>query len=97
VSPRGRVVSERDAVRLYRRFHWGRTPDKCQRITLPLDNGDRVIQLGELVAVKYRTGWEEFDRLHDFEGELPVLTYSPKGCLIVLGGEYHISARGIIG
>jgi hypothetical protein len=59
--------------------------------------GAELVALGELVAVVYRTGHEAFDREHKFKGPRPLLTYEERGGLIIVGGAYKITPRGIVG
>lgn len=83
----------------YEDFHWGLPVDRIDHYEVEFpDDGAELVALGELVSVTYFTqkGTEEAEYTHDFEDPVPVLTYSPNGLLIIIGGGYRISAEGII-
>ena len=51
------------------------------------------IELGELVAVIYRT--KRGDHRHEFRGPRPRLAYNKSG-LLIAGGKYRLEGRGIV-
>jgi hypothetical protein len=87
------------AVKRYRRDHWGQPGPHGVRGLSAADPRILSIELGELVAVVYRTKKGEDTRLTDYEHHfsrpLPVLSYNDTG-LIIAGGKYHVTERGII-
>jgi hypothetical protein len=87
------------AVKQYRRDHWDRAGPHRARGLPAADPRILSIELGELVAVIYRTKKGEDTRLTDYEHHFsrprPVLSYNPTG-LIIAGGKYHVTERGII-
>jgi hypothetical protein len=102
-----RKVAEADIARglgEYRKTHWGHR-GKPDRI-LEADVADTskpgaFVMLGELVSVAYRTTkagdppncvYE-----HTFERPYPILAYSRDRLLVIAGGKYTISKRGIVG
>jgi hypothetical protein len=88
------------AVAQYRKDHWGQIGDRAPRSYVAADPRQLSIELGELVAVIYRTkkGTDVVltDYEHRFSRPRPVLTYNRTG-LIIAGGHYHVTERGIIG
>lgn len=78
-------------------FRWG---DACDHIQLVPRHTDEVVYgLGPLISVTYEASkggqlahWE-----HDFKAELPVLAYGQSGKLWILGGDYVVTDRGIVG
>jgi hypothetical protein len=87
------------AVKQYRRDHWGQSGPHRVRALRAADPRILSIELGELVAVVYRTKKGEDTRLTDYEHHfsrpLPVLSYNHTG-LVIAGGKYHVTERGII-
>ena len=87
------------AVKRYRRDHWGQPGPRGVRGLSAADPRILSIELGELVAVIYRTKKGEDTRLTDYEHHfsrpLPLLSYNATG-LIIAGGKYHVTERGII-
>jgi hypothetical protein len=87
------------AVKQYRRDHWGEPGPRRVRGLSAADPRILSIELGELVSVIYRTKKGGDKRLTDYEHHfsrpLPVLSYNPTG-LIIAGGKYHVTERGII-
>lgn len=90
------------AAREYRRTHWGHPGDYDLRALPSADPREVAVELGRLVAVVYETTkgrgrpvrWYE----HDFGEPLPVLGYGLRsGVLVVLGGQYQITRKGIEG
>ncbi|OGS00192.1 MAG: hypothetical protein A2V88_08260 [Elusimicrobia bacterium RBG_16_66_12] len=91
-------LADPDHGHVYRDFHWGRSPDRERVIEVePLPA--RAWQLGELVAVVYETdkGGELAHWHHDFRRARPVLAATEQGSLLVLGGSYRVTPRGIVG
>ena len=86
------------AVRQYRRDHWGQPGPNGPRALSAADPRVLSIELGALVAVVYRTKKGEDARLTDYEHlfskPFPVLSYNDTG-LIIAGGKYHVTERGI--
>lgn len=87
----------------YVRTHWGqeghRRPERLRAAILA--EGADLILLGDLVSCVYRTrkgiDAEPTDYEHAFATPRPRLAYTPGGLLVIAGGRYTISERGIIG
>src|SRR5205807_1494549 len=97
-----RSASERvveAAIRQYKRDHWGASGPRGVRALSAADPRILSIELGDLVAVIYRTkkgGDRELtDYEHHFARPFPVLSYNETG-LIIAGGKYHVTKRGIV-
>lgn len=87
------------AEKAYSNFHWGAEPDEVIEAEGPtLSRNETLCGLGELVELTYRTSKGDglADYRHKFRPERPLLTYKQNGCLIVIGGGYSITARGIV-
>lgn len=87
------------AERAYSNFHWGAEPDEVIEAEGPtLSRNETLWSLGELVELTYRTSKGDglADYRHKFRPERPLLTCKQNGCLIVIGGGYSITARGIV-
>lgn len=88
------------AAKFYEEFHWGDGPTKVveQPIELP---PDVATELGELVAVTYRThkGGERATWEHEFGeegGKRPRLVVDPESKrLFIVGGDYTVTDAGI--
>lgn len=96
-------MTELDAAAMYRRTHWGLRGDETPRmlrVAEPRKSGT-LVQLGDLVSVVYRTkklgdsGPTEYE--HEFERSLPVLCHDGNGLLVIAGGRYRMTRRGIVG
>jgi hypothetical protein len=87
------------AVAQYKRDHWGQPGPRGVRAYAAADPRLLSIELGELVAVVYRTrkgGDRELtDYSHEFSRPRPVLSYNRTG-LVIAGGKYHVEERGIV-
>lgn len=88
-------------VRDYRIKHWGtRGAYRAQRLSCADPSQGPLVELGQLVSVTYETTkagdppgtWYT----HEFTRPLPVLAYSSGG-LVVCGGHYRVTWRGIVG
>jgi hypothetical protein len=94
---------DRDAVKFYKDFHWGRKPKKFKRVK-PSPRPRRLVQLGVLEAVTYsaKKGADALaDYIHHFgEGgtKRPVLAADPTNRkLHIVGGGYDVRPEGITG
>jgi hypothetical protein len=93
------LANAKQATRACERFRWDDPCDDGTIVELPDPPAVRW-ELGELVAVTYdatkrgeRYHWE-----HHFESERPVLAFSEESqTLYVVGGDYSVTARGIVG
>lgn len=83
----------------YEEGHWGEDVDAVSTVMLsPLPAA--MWQLGELVRVEYDAskGGERARFYHDFEDVKPVLAVDPdNGQLYIVGGDYDVTSRGIVG
>lgn len=89
-----------EAENFYEQFHWGNTAEKIVPVAMEMPP-EIATELGELVAVTYRTvkdgeraTWE-----HEFGeegGKRPTLVADPvTKKLFIAGGDYTITAAGI--
>ena len=88
------------AERSYVDTHWGVEPGELIEATAASPKRGEVLPaLGELVQVVYRTQKaEDFaDWEHTFIAPRPLLAYSGDGRLVVAGGAYQVTQRGIEG
>ena len=88
----------------FRRSHWGWPgKSKIRSLDAPDPTRGTLTALGPLVSVVYlaRKGPEARPPLleyeHAFTRPLPVLTYTEDGGLVVAGGKYTVTERGIEG
>jgi hypothetical protein len=95
-------ATENPSPPTYKGSHWGLEPttDAKRDVPEPGDNA-KLIGLGELVSVTYRTKKKgdrrDTDYVHKFEKTRPVLAYGDKdGRLFIAGGDYKVEARGIV-
>ena len=88
------------ASKFYEEFHWGDEPNKVRKVQFEMPP-DVATELGELVAVTYRTSkdgeratWE-----HEFGeegGKKPRLVADPESKkLFIVGGDYTVTGAGI--
>ena len=87
-------------VELYERFHWGDAPARTSAARAPeVTRGETLYLLGDLVEVVYETtkAGELFEWQHEFKRPRPRLAATRSGGLIILGGGYSVSDRGIVG
>lgn len=96
-----RPMTDAGALEEYERTHWGRRGRQSVRDGRAADPryGTAAV-LGELVEVVYETrkgdDREVVHYEHAFEGRRPKLAYNAGGLLIV-GGDYKVRERGIVG
>lgn len=96
----GRMESGgRAAAKEYEAFHWGRPADATAAWEAPLVRPHDVLtELGELAEIAYETHKDERAIwVHPFESPRPVLASTAKGRLVVVGGSYRVTRRGIVG
>jgi len=87
------------AAKFYEQFHWGDQPRELVESSAGAVGPDTVlVQLGELAEVAYEAtkGGEHAVWVHAFRNPRPVLAYSMTGQLVIAGGGYRVTARGII-
>lgn len=97
---RGLVKDAHRADREYERFHWGRQAKEAVEVEVAsVQDGDALIALGELRRVEYETqkGNEHAIYFHDFSRRLPHLAATLEGRLVIVGGSYRVTERGIVG
>lgn len=89
------------ARRAYRRFHWGRNPRRARTAAAPLVwPGEVLTRLGDLAELGYlaRKGKDPtYLYEHPFSSPLPELASTVDGQLVIVGGGYRITGRGIVG
>jgi hypothetical protein len=92
------IGAAEEAAGDYEDFHWGEVVDSGQVMMVSVP--DPVLwQLGELVSVTYEAAkagevchWE-----HPFDDRRPVLAYGQSETLWIVGGDYTVGPRGIVG
>jgi len=87
-----------DALDEYEDLHWGETVDAIGYSDDPRYRGEKLVVLGSLEYVGYRTskGGEEAVYHHDF-GNPPWLVVTEDRRLAVIDGSYTVNRRGIVG
>lgn len=98
------VVSEyvegaEGAAEAYTETHWGE-PVEGGALVMLAQPPEAIYSLGELARVEYDTSkGGEFARFyHDFETTKPMLAVDPDGgTLWIVGGDYKVTPRGIVG
>jgi hypothetical protein len=84
----------------YDYMHWGDDPDGIVVAEAPLVlPGESLAELGELEIVEYSAskGGRHYQWWHEFEGEKPRLCVTEARELVVVGGSYTVTERGIVG
>lgn len=86
----------------YRRLHWGQHGDRPAESlrAAELSRGEELTLLGDLVSVTYRTekgadGPSDYE--HRFATPRPRLAVTAGGLLVIAGGGYDVTERGIVG
>jgi hypothetical protein len=94
------VADAHKAEQRFDRFHWG---DEASGVVVgeaPLVLPDEVLTvLGTLDRIDYEThkAGEHAIWYHNFESERPILAHTAAGKLVIVGGSYRVTARGIEG
>lgn len=86
--------------RSYKKTHWGNKGGDPVRELRVADVSGPVTMLGTLELVEYFTdkrGDGPSVYYHDFSDEKPILAYDRRGLLVVAGGTYEVTERGIVG
>lgn len=96
--------------REYVRTHWGERGTVAKReLRAPDPSSGTLVELGELISVTYRTTKGGDDAATDYEhhfeprrptssAKRPVLAYlAGDGGLVICGGNYRVTKRGIEG
>lgn len=85
----------------FERFHWGRQAQGSRVVKVPrIAPGEVLYQLGDLTEIAYDTqkGSPEWVRwVHEFKRPLPALATTQAGKLVIVGGGYRVTERGIVG
>jgi len=93
--------ARRQAAELYERFHWGNAPTELvESEGCPMvQPGDVLVVLGELDRIDYETTKGDLEAVffHNFEDERPRLCMTRDGRLVIVGGTYRVTERGIVG
>lgn len=92
-------AAEKRAARDYTDFHWGNPPEGTIEADAPaIEPGEVVWTLGELAEVAYETTKrnEHAIWVHAFQAPRPVLAFSESGHLLIVGGGYEVTPRGIV-
>lgn len=98
---RAMIRSGQAAARQYDRIHWGRRPDRAVRGDVAeVAPGDIVTEIGVLEEVCYAAAKGDEPAalwVHPFSSPKPWLCVAADGKLVIVGGGYSVSARGIVG
>lgn len=90
-----------EAAKAFERFHWGERAEEAYRLRIPATGPSPVLwALGPLVEITYATtkgGGELTWWTHTFGNPLPVLLSTKAEGLVIGGGGYGVSRRGIVG
>lgn len=94
-----------EAIRLYRSLHWGApAPPKPTTWLVPDPDEGPLVEMGALVAVEYWThkkGDPPSVYRHRFGkkdgSRCPILVVNGERKLIIAGGYYSVTRRGIVG
>lgn len=84
----------------FRRTHWGDEAEGAELADVPIVRpGEAVTSLGELAEIAYegQKGGEWVIWVHPFEDPRPHLAYTATGGLVIVGGNYRVTERGIVG
>jgi hypothetical protein len=107
----GRGWTDDKALRVYMDRHWGLSARGIYTRRAPDPTLGTASAMGELVAIVYRTqkagdpgptdyehvfGPDEKATLRGSSKGLAVLAFNPSG-LLILGGDYKVDSRGIVG
>lgn len=98
MSTRDKAI--RAARRDFKAFHWGNKSTEILAASVPdIRPGDVLVVLGELATVEYDTakGDEDGRYVHPFEDDRPLLCCTKEGRLVIVGGSYRVTPRGIVG
>lgn len=88
------------ADELHTEFQWGREAAELLEVDAPHVAAPVIYRLGDLVEVAYCTakGDEPITIYeHTFRKHLPTLAATPEGELVIVGGDFKVTARGIVG
>lgn len=101
-NPAANAAEVRRAEAEYKRMHWGQEGERGTRAYVAGDPREPQVELGELVSITYRTrkgeDMELVDYVHAFKKTRPRLTYvTSSRKLIIAGGTYDVTERGIVG
>jgi hypothetical protein len=87
-------------------FHWGIEPERIESTSVAaVGPGELLVELGELVEVVYETEKDELAHwVHPFDAPRPRLAHvadtrgnSKAPSLLITGGRYRVTSRGIVG
>jgi hypothetical protein len=90
------------ALAEYRRTHWGLGGvRRVRELLAPDPTAGTLVELGRLVSVVYETrklgDLERTEYEHDFGPRgRPILAFNASG-LVIVGGRYRVTTRGIVG
>ncbi len=92
----------REAQARYAATHWGDLGDGQTIEGRAADPRDELTILGRLVEVTYvttkRGDPKNCHYWHDFNfRKPPILAFNPEGLLVIVGGAYRVTSRGIVG
>lgn len=90
------------ADELHERFHWGRESETLESVELTrIEDGTVLVQLGVLAEISYITQKGDDPVTiyeHSFEEGMPILAATADGGrLVIVGGDYKVTRRGIVG
>jgi hypothetical protein len=91
---------EKKAARFYSDFHWGTSAEHLEGSWVPCAGKEEIlVELGTLAEVAYEAdkGGERAIWVHAFKQPKPVLAYNTSGGIFIVGGNYRVTARGIVG
>ena len=88
------------AAALYDEIRWGQKPDALFASSAPLVlPGETLTELGVFEHVEYSgsKGGRNYVWTHGFDPDKPRLCVNSEQKLVVVGGSYRVTERGIVG
>jgi hypothetical protein len=95
-----RGARTRATRKAFKDFHWGDDATGSQKVDVPrIDRSTVLYELGELSEIAYITdkNGEFAEWVHKFKVERPRLCATAEGHLVIVGGDYAVNERGIVG
>lgn len=95
-----RGAKTRAARKAFKAFHWGAEATGSQKVDAPrIDRSTVLYELGELSEIAYITdkNGQFAEWVHKFKIERPRLCATAEGHLVIVGGDYEVTERGIVG
>ncbi len=99
-----RVLTLDDLRASYSAMHGGAPAPRGLKTLRAGDPREPLVEMGVLVRLTYEARKDDgpaagrlAHHVHDFSGPRPVLAYTQDGLLVIVGGRYTVTPRGIVG